>query len=110
LSCEDPTSKKDWVTGEVHFGPLPDGGLLTDIAIVLAERLVVKSCPVFKLLAQYLKPFEASVGMNGRVYVRCQESEPKRTVAVTEVIKKCDGMTLDQIADLCQEWERRVKD
>lgn len=109
LSCEDPTSQKDWVTNEVYFGALPEGGLMVETPLPLSCRLMAKNCPIFGLLGQYLKPFEVAVGANGRVYIKTGEQEHLRAVLVGEVISRCESMPLDEVETLCQEQERRLK-
>ena len=109
LSCEDPTSQKDWVTTEVYFGGLPEGGLLIEIPVTLSERLAAEDCPVFGIIGQYLKPFEVAVGVNGKAYIKCADGDHLRAVLVAEAIRKCENMPLLGIEDLCQDLEKRLR-
>jgi exosome complex RNA-binding protein Rrp4 len=109
VSCEDPTSQKDWVTNEVYFGVLPEGGLIVDTTIAHSQKLVAKNCPVFAPLGQHLKPFEVAIGVNGRAYVRTGETDHLRAVLVAEVLRKSESMKEEELEALCQEMERRLK-
>lgn len=108
LSCEDPTTPKDWVTNEVYFGQLPDGGMIVPVSTGYSKRLLEKHCPVFPILGQYLKPFETAIGANGRIYIRTADSECLRAVLVGEALRKAETTTLEDIEKMCKEMENRL--
>lgn len=108
LSCEDPTSQRDWVTNEVYFGGLTEGGMFVDVSLSLAARLLSKSStPLFNILAQHLKPFELAVGFNGRVYIQTN-GDNLRTILLGQVLQKCEFMKLLEVEILCQEFQRQL--
>lgn len=109
MSCEDPTTQKDWVTNEVYFGPLPEGGLLIDLSQVWCTKLMEKSCKIMSILGQYLKPFEVAVGSNGKAYVRSIEGQQLRTMLVADVLSKSEKMAVKDVEELCKEYEIRLK-
>ena len=109
LSCEDPTSQKDWVTNEVYFGGLPEGGLLLDLPVTLTQLLVDKKSKVFALLGQYLKPFESAIGVNGKVYIKTAGGDNLRAVLIGQDLEKCETLTLAELESLCQDMERRLR-
>ena len=97
------------MTNEVYFGALPENGLLVELPVKLSQRLMDKSCPIFALLGQYLKPFESCVGINGRCYVKTPDGDHLRTVLIADVLKKSENMSFSEIESLCQDMERRLK-
>jgi exosome complex RNA-binding protein Rrp4 len=108
LSCEDPTSQKDWVTNEVYFGPLPDGGLMLEVSQPMAQLFSSKHNTVFSLLGQYLKPFETSVGVNGRIHIKSGDNSHLRAVLIADILRKSEMCTAEDIENLCKEAERRL--
>lgn len=108
LSCEDPTSQKDWVTNEVYFGPLTDGGLLIDVPLHYSQILVDRRCEIFDLLGQYLKPFESCVGVNGRAYIRAGDNSHLRASLVAQILARSSNLKPEEVTELCQDAERRL--
>jgi exosome complex component RRP40 len=108
LSCEDPTTPKDWVTNEVYFGHIQEGGLIVTVPVNLSKRLIEKNCPVFPIIGQYLKPFELAIGVNGRIYIKTSQNDPLRAVLIGEILRKCGSMKLEDIEKMCQDMERRL--
>ncbi len=108
LSCEDPTSQKDWVTNEVYFGPLPDGGLLVDFPFQKSILLSSTRSDKFDIIGQYLKPFESCVGVNGRVFVRAGDGNHLRASLIANIITHSVGLQQPEIEELCQNAERRL--
>lgn len=109
LSCEDPTTQKDWVTNEVYFGALSEGGLLLDLPVRMGKTLMSRNSNLFSLIGQYLKPFEVAIGVNGKVYVKTAEGDNKRAVLIADVIRKSDKTDVKDLEMLCQEAERKVR-
>ncbi len=108
VSCEDLTTAKDWVTNEVYFGQIAEGGLMITLPVSLTKRLIEKNCPVFPIIGQYLKPFELAIGFNGRIYIKTGQDDPLRAVLVGEILRNCESMKLEDIEKMCQEMERRL--
>lgn len=108
LSCEDQTTQKDWVTNEVYFGQLPEGGLLVPLSVEFSQRLLAKNCPIFPILGQHLKPFEMAVGANGRIYIKTGDSDNLRAVLVGQAITRSEYMTLEEVEKMCKEMENRL--
>jgi exosome complex component RRP40 len=108
LSCEDPTSQKDWVTNEVYFGPLPDGGLLFDLPFSESMRLASNGSQIFDIVGQYLKPFETCVGVNGRVFIRAGDGNHLRASLIANIITKATSLKQAELEEICQDAERRL--
>lgn len=106
VSCEDPTSQKDWVTNEVYFGGLADGGLFLDLPVIMGPRLNACNCPLFKLIGAHLKPFEVAIGVNGRIYILADSA---RAVAISRILQKSSNLCLAEIEDLCSEFAHSLK-
>ena len=109
LSCEDPTTQKDWVTNEVYFGALSEGGLLLDLPVRMGKTLISRNSKLFSLLGQYLKPFEVAIGVNGKVYIKTAEGDNQRAVLIADVMRKSDKTDVKDLETLCQEAERKLR-
>jgi exosome complex component RRP40 len=103
LSCEDPTTQKDWVTNEVYFGGLPEGGLLISVPKSLSARLSDPEGSLVPIVARNLKPFELSIGVNGRIYIRTNEGEYLRAVLVGKALRAADSMNETELETFCAE-------
>ena len=72
LSCCSlaDAGRKDWVTGEGVFGPLPgDGtGAVVRVALQFAREMIANECPVLSMLGRRVS-FEVAVGVNGVVWL-----------------------------------------
>jgi exosome complex component RRP40 len=108
VSCEDPTSQKDWVTNEVYFGALPEGGLMLSVSSRVAIELMAKNNPIFPVLGRHFKPFELAVGANGRIYVKTAEGEYLRAILIRLALMRCSSMSLEDFEKLCQDMEHRL--
>ncbi len=108
VSCEDPTTQKDWVTNEVYFGQLPESGLLIDLPLAWCKSLMDRGCSVVSLIGQYLKPFEVAFGSNGRAYVVTADGQYKRMMLIADVLAKAEHMSTSQMEDMCKDFERRL--
>lgn len=110
LSCEDPSSQKDWVTNEVYFGALPEGGVLAQLAVGLGRKLVEEGKEVLDIVGRHLKPFEIAVGMNGRIYIKTAEGDNLRAVLVKKVLEELKFSTpLLELESTCQDLEARLR-
>jgi exosome complex RNA-binding protein Rrp4 len=110
LSCEDPSSQKDWVTNEVYFGALPDGGLLLQVPVKMGRMLVERGTETFNIIGQYLKPFELATGMNGRIYIKAPDGDYLRAVLLGNVMHQVNESTsLLELETICQEMEGRLR-
>lgn len=110
VSCEDPSSQKDWVTNEVYFGALPEGGLLVQLPVRLGRSLAEQGSEMFNLIGQYLKPFELATGMNGRIYIRTAEGDNLRAVLIAKILEQINAsMSLSGLENLCQEMQGRLQ-
>ena len=108
VSCQDPTTQKDWVTNEVYFGALPDGGLVVELAPTVTRSLMARKCPIFPILGRHLKPFELALGVNGRVYIKTAEGEFLRAVLLRQALLRSSSMSLEDLEKMCQEMEHRL--
>lgn len=108
VSCEDPTTQKDWVTNEVFFGPLPENGLLIDLPMPWCKALMERGSSVVPLVGQYMKPFEVAIGTNGRAYVVTADGQYRRLMLIADALTKAQHMSTSQIEEMCREFERQL--
>jgi exosome complex component RRP40 len=109
ISCEDPTSQKDWVTNEVYFGGLPEGGLLLDLAVAVTRKLQDRNCAIMPILGQYMKPFELAIGCNGKIYIKTDEGQNLRAVLIAECLRKAVSTPPEEFETMCQMMERKLR-
>lgn len=62
-------------------------------------RILNADCVLMKCLGNKI-PFEAAVGMNGRVWVKARSN--KETIAVANAILASEYMTNEEIKNMCQ--------
>ncbi len=108
VSCHDPTTQKDWVTSEVYFGALPEGGLVVEIPVAVSKSLMARKCPIFPILGRHLKPFELALGVNGRVYIKTAEGEYLRAVLLRKALLSSSSISLEDLEKMCQGMEHRL--
>jgi exosome complex component RRP40 len=74
---------KDWTTGESVFGALC-GGYVVKVPPSFALELLTQSDSVLSILGERL-PFEACIGVNGRIWVRSGDDCPDREARVVAI-------------------------
>ncbi len=95
LSCVNPSTGKAEPDG---LGPL-NGGMLFDVSVGLAERMLKKQGVTFleELGMKIQGGFEIAVGKNGKVWVDCPESGVKGVCAVGRCLEAVDdGLLLEK--------------
>jgi exosome complex component RRP40 len=94
LTCVNPSTGKSEPDG---LGPL-NGGMLFEVSIGLAERLLKKQgVVVLSELGEKLQGgFEVAVGKNGKVWVDCPEGGVKSIVAVGRCLRETDERNLTE--------------
>ena len=94
LTCVNPSTGKSEPDG---LGPL-NGGMLFDVSIGLAERLLKKQGVVLlsELGDRLQGGFEVAVGKNGKVWVDCPEGGVKSVIAVGLCLRDTDEKNLTE--------------
>lgn len=90
LVCVDGNGKS------MGLGVLPDGGYVFHVPLHLVRRLLSQECNLMKTIGARI-PFEAAVGMNGRVWVKSQSAE--KTISIYQVISSSENLS-DETMDL----------
>ena len=94
LSCtaSHGVAKKDWTSGESAFGELR-GGMLFDVPRATCRTLAMRGAPVLEALGRAF-PFEAAVGLNGRVWVSA-DHDARCVVVAGQAMRACAGTDCD---------------
>lgn len=75
------------------------GGFLHCCSINLIRKILSPECPLLKLLGKSL-PFEITVGMNGRLWVKAHNC--LKTIAIINAISAAEYMSNEQIQTMCK--------
>lgn len=76
-----------------------DGGFLHTCSLNLIRKILSPNCPLLKLLGKSM-PFEITVGMNGRIWVRARTS--MQTINIINAISAAEYMDKSQIVAMCK--------
>jgi exosome complex component RRP40 len=96
ISCINPKSKKEWITGEGLFGELSEG-LCVDVPLHFTNHLLSKQKKpqFFKELSKHAT-FEVCLGRNGKIWIKCASMD--HSILITNLMRKAS--TLDEVEQL----------
>lgn len=85
----NPATGKSDDMGEIK------GGMVFDVSIGLADRLLKKQVQGMEVLGEKIPGgFEVKIGRNGRVWVNCPEAGAKGIIAVGKCLREFDDGSL----------------
>jgi len=94
LTCiSNSTSKKDWSSGETVFGQLTEG-LLIRVSLGVARKMLHPDSVLLRALGRRLV-FEVAVGINGAVWLRCDDLV--HSVLIRNAVLNCEALGDGQI-------------
>ena len=112
LTCVSPHIKTEWVAGQSFFGPL-SGGTSVAVSLRAARRMLGEGgggtgggveegggWGVLELCGEWVA-YEVAVGMNGRVWLRCEQ--PMATVLLVNAVVNSQHMDGQQTRDMVRQ-------
>ena len=100
LTCTSPHIKTDWVAGQSFFGPLL-GGASVNVSLHTARRLLQggegEGAGVLEMCGEWVG-YEVAVGMNGRVWVKCENA--MAAILILNAVVNSQHMTHTQTRDM----------
>ncbi|KAH7591590.1 Exosome complex component RRP40 [Nakaseomyces glabratus] len=103
IECLDST------TGESAGFGLLEGGMVIDVTLAFARRLLFNDDFPLLLLLSKRTQFEVAIGVNGKVWIKCDEV--KYTMACFRSIMKCQDQPVSQYKDIIkQEFDSLPKE
>lgn len=69
--------------------------MLANISINQSKAIIEQGDFVFRAFRKYLKKFETSVGVNGKVWIKTKD--PQNTVLILHALKQTENFTSSQI-------------
>lgn len=94
LVCVDSFGKKG------KLGVLSPMGMYFTCSLSLARKILVKDCPLLRLLSEELR-YEIAVGMNGRIWIKSKASV-EDTIAVANAILAAEFTAANDLPILCK--------
>ena len=89
LVCIDANGKAS------GLGQLTEG-FMFKVSLELARRLLSGSSEFLRTLSQHIPPFEITIGMNGRIWVKAATC--KQTIFLVDAIKQYSQITEKEVA------------